>query len=139
MGRHSIRCEVCNKFITHYDEMDDGMCHDCAARLDQMAAQSRCKCYFVLFIVAVMLVVGTLVSLANAEELYQYKVSGHNDHTGLRVVGRMQETDKQGNLKARVYDEMEVKEQCFGAWVAYGVAQVGCENGHQYILEVVEE
>jgi len=77
-------------------------------------------------------------SIAYAEELYSYKVSGHNVHTGLRVVGQAWEQDKKGNLKAKVYDELTIQDHCYGFWVAYGVMQVGCENGHQYILEVVE-
>lgn len=30
---HNIRCEVCNKFITVEDVLDDGMCEECADRL----------------------------------------------------------------------------------------------------------
>jgi uncharacterized paraquat-inducible protein A len=30
---HNIRCEVCNKFITAEDVLDDGMCEKCADRL----------------------------------------------------------------------------------------------------------
>ena len=75
---------------------------------------------------------------AKAEELYNYKVSGQNLHTGLRVVGQAWEQDKDGNIKAKVYDKMKIYDQCWGAWVAYGVMQVGCENGEQYVLEVIE-
>ena len=73
-----------------------------------------------------------------ADELNTYEVSGQNLHTGLRVVGLAWEQDKKGNIKAKVYDKMQIYDQCWGAWVAYGVMQVGCENGEQYVLEVVE-
>ena len=76
--------------------------------------------------------------LARADKLSTYKVSGQNLHTGLRVVGQAWEQDKEGNIKAKVYDKMKIYDQCWGSWVAYGVMQVGCENGEQYILEVVE-
>lgn len=75
---------------------------------------------------------------AHATELNSYKVTGENMRTGLRVVGQAWEQDKEGNLRAKVYDMMQIYDQCWGAWVAYGVMQVGCENGHQYVLEVVE-
>jgi hypothetical protein len=77
-------------------------------------------------------------SVVYAEELYSYKVSGHNVHTGLRVVGQAWEQDKNGNILAKVYDEFSILDHCYGSWVGYGVMQVGCENGYQYILEVVE-
>ena len=76
--------------------------------------------------------------LARADKLNTYEVSGQNLHTGLRVVGQAWEQDKEGNILAKVYDKMQIYDQCWGSWVAYGVMQVGCENGEQYILEVVE-
>ena len=89
-------------------------------------------CVIILFIVLF------IVKLVRADELNTYKVSGQNLHTGLRVAGQVWEQDKEGNIKAKVYDKMKIYDQCWGAWVAYGVMQVGCENGEQYILEVVE-
>ena len=37
--RHKTRCGLCNKFITDEDQRDDGICENCAKRLD--AAASR--------------------------------------------------------------------------------------------------
>lgn len=36
---HNIRCEVCNKFITVEDVLDDGLCEECANRLAWMATR----------------------------------------------------------------------------------------------------
>jgi hypothetical protein len=77
--------------------------------------------------------------MADATELYDYKVYGQNKKSGLMVAGHLWEQDKEGNVLAKVWDEFEIQDQCFGAWVGYGVAQVGCENGIQYVLEVVEK
>ena len=76
---------------------------------------------------------------AKAEELYNYKVYGQNVRTGLTVAGYIWEADKAGNVKAKVFDMLDVQDQCFGTWVGHGVAQVGCGNGYQYVLVVVEE
>lgn len=97
----------------------------------------KLKC--IILIVVLLLIFGAFVSRINAEELNTYKVSGQNLHTGLRVVGQAWEQDKEGNILAKVYDKMQIYDQCWGAWVAYGVMQVGCENGEQYLLEVVEK
>lgn len=96
----------------------------------------KLKC--IILIVVFLLIFGAFISKINADELNTYKVSGQNLHTGLRVVGQAWEQDKEGNIKAKVYDKMKIYDQCWGAWVAYGVMQVGCENGEQYVLEVVE-
>lgn len=92
----------------------------------------------VLFLVAFALF-GAFVSIANSDELYDYEVYGQNKRTGLTVAGHMWEQDKEGNLKAKVWGEFNIHEQCFGAWIGRGVAQVGCENGIQYVLIVLEE
>ena len=88
--------------------------------------------------IIVLFVLLFIAKLVRADELNTYKVSGENLHTGLRVAGQAWEQDKDGNIKAKVYDKMEIFDQCWGAWVAYGTMQVGCENGEQYVLEVVE-
>lgn len=88
--------------------------------------------------IVVLFVLLFIAKLVRADELNTYKVSGQNLHTGLRVVGQAWEQDKDGNIKAKVYDKMQIYDQCWGAWVAYGAMQVGCENGEQYVLEVVE-
>lgn len=92
-------------------------------------------------VVLVLVTIILLVAFATckADELYNYKVAGQNKNTGLVVVGRVWEIDKQGNLKAKIYDELTIQDQCFGAWVGHGVAQVGCENGYQYVVRVTEE
>ena len=36
--KHNIRCGVCNKFITEEDVLDDGLCGECAERLDWLAS-----------------------------------------------------------------------------------------------------
>ena len=76
---------------------------------------------------------------AKSEELYNYKVYGQNKPTGMTVAGHMWETDKSGSVKAKVYDEFSIQDQCNGTWVGHGVAEVGCGNGHQYVLMVVEK
>ncbi|MDY0251440.1 MAG: hypothetical protein RBR45_15550 [Pseudomonas sp.] len=86
----------------------------------------------------VILIIAITAKVVLGGELNTYKVSGENLHTGLRVAGQAWEQDKEGNIKAKVYDKMQIFDQCWGAWVAYGVMQVGCENGEQYMLEVVE-
>jgi hypothetical protein len=35
---HNIRCEVCNKFITVEDVLDDGMCEKCASLISSKAS-----------------------------------------------------------------------------------------------------
>ena len=79
-----------------------------------------------------------ITSTAYAAELGNYRVTGENLHTGLRVVGMAWEQDREGSLKAKVYDMMSTQDECNGSWVGKGVMQVGCGNGHQYVLEVVE-
>ena len=76
---------------------------------------------------------------ARAEELYNYEVYGQNMRTGLTVAGYMWEADKDGNIRAKVFDMLEVQDQCNGTWVGHGVARVGCGNGYQYVLMVVEK
>ena len=93
-------------------------------------------CYMVSIVV--LFVILFVIKVVGADELNTYKVSGENIHTGLRVVGQAWEQDKEGNILAKVYDKMQIYDQCQGSWVAYGVMQVGCENGEQYMLEVVE-
>ena len=86
----------------------------------------------------VLLIVAVMARVVFGGELNTYKVSGQNLHTGLRVAGQAWEQDKEGNIKAKVYDKTQIFDQCWGAWAAYGVMQVGCENGEQYVLEVVK-
>lgn len=102
--------------------------------------KSRFREFLEWWIVAiiVLLVVAIMTRAVFGGELSTYKVTGENLHTGLRVVGQAWEQDKEGNIKAKVYDRMQIYDQCWGAWVAYGTMQVGCENGEQYVLEVVE-
>lgn len=35
---YDVRCELCNKFITEEDMRDDGLCGECAERLDWLAS-----------------------------------------------------------------------------------------------------
>lgn len=95
------------------------------------------KC--IILVVVLLLIFGAFVAKLNADELYNYKVTGQNKSTGLVVVGHVWETDKHGNLRAKIWDEMTVQGDCNGAWIGYGVAQVGCGNGYQYVLKVVEK
>ena len=97
----------------------------------------KLKC--IILVIVVLLIFGVFISKINADELYNYKVTGQNKQTGLVVAGQVWETDKQGNLKAKIFDEMTIQDSCYGAWIGYGVAQVGCENGYQYIVKVVEK
>ena len=102
-----------------------------------MDSMLKLKC--VILIVILLLIFGAFISKINADELHNYKVHGQNKQTGLVVVGHVWETDKQGNLRAKIYDELTIQDQCFGVWVGHGVAQVGCGNGYQYVVCVVEE
>ena len=92
-----------------------------------------------VILVIVTIIIFVVFALARADELYNYKVRGQNKKTGLVVAGHVWETDKQGNLKAKIYDEMTIQDECYGTWVGHGAAQVGCGNGYQYALVVVEE
>ena len=97
----------------------------------------KLKC--ILFVVVFMLIFGVFVSKINADELCHYDMYGQNKSNGLMVVAKVWESDKQGNLKGKVWDEITVQDQCNGTWVGYGVAQLGCGNGVQYVLRVVEK
>lgn len=88
--------------------------------------------------VALTLTVAGKCFLASAEELYSYKAYGQNKSNGLFVAATIWEADKNGNLRAKVQDELLILNQCWGVWTGMGIAQVGCENGIQYILKVVE-
>ena len=90
-------------------------------------------------VVVTIILLAAFVSASKSEELNHYDVYGQNKQTGLTVAGKLWESDKQGNLHGKVYDELTVQDQCNGAWVGYGVAQVGCGNGYQYVLMVVEK
>ena len=74
-----------------------------------------------------------------ADELYNYKIYGQNKKTGLVVAGHVWESDKNGNLVAKIYDKMQIQDQCVGQWVGYGVAEISCESGDGYIVEVVKQ
>lgn len=95
------------------------------------------RCYIASIII--LLVVLFIVKAVRAEELYNYEVYGQNMRTGLTVAGYMWEADKDGNIRAKVFDMLEVQDQCNGTWVGHGVARVGCGNGYQYVLMVVEK
>lgn len=74
-----------------------------------------------------------------AEELYDYRVYGQSKKTGFAVAGQLWETDKRGAVKAKVYDETLVLDNCNGTWSGRGIALVECGNGCKYVLKVVEE
>jgi hypothetical protein len=93
----------------------------------------------IVLVIVTIILLAAFVSAAKSEELYNYKVYGQNKQTGLTVAGVLWESDKQGNLRGKVYDEFSVQDQCNGTWVGYGVAQVGCGNGYQYVLRVIEK
>lgn len=93
----------------------------------------------VVLVIVTIILLAAFVSASKAEELYNYKVYGQNKKTGLVVAGKVWEKDKEGNVTAKIWDEFEIQEQCQGSWVGYGVAQVSCKNGAEYVLEVVEE
>lgn len=97
----------------------------------------KLKC--IILIVVFLLIFGAFISKINAEELYNYEVYGQNMRTGLTVAGYMWESDKDGNITAKVFDELEIQDECNGTWVGRGVARVGCGNGYQYVLMVVEK
>ena len=99
----------------------------------------KMKC--ILLVIVFLLIFGAFIfiSKANAEELCYYDMWGQNKQTGLMVAARIWETDKEGNLHGKVYDEMSVEDQCNGTWIGHGVAQVGCGNGYQYVLRVIEK
>ena len=99
---------------------------------------------FLLFIAVAIAAVIILIIIISpaflfADELYNYKIYGQNKETGLVVAGHVWEADKNGSLVAKIYDKMEIVDQCFGQWVGYGVAEIKCENGHTYVVEVVED
>jgi hypothetical protein len=94
----------------------------------------------IILILVMLIVFGAFFCIkTDADELHDYKVYGQNKSTGLMVAGHAWETDKEGNLLAKVWDEFEINDECRGNWVGYGVAQVVCENGVEYVLEVVEK
>jgi hypothetical protein len=141
MTRHGIRCEVCNKFITFGDKADDGMCVACAHLIEQQVDKRTTfyRRFFLLVMLAMLAAIFILIAkVSSADELYNYKVYGQNKQSGLMVAGHVWETDKQGNVLGKLWDEFEINDNCKGAWVGYGVAQVLCENGIEYVLEVVE-
>lgn len=86
----------------------------------------------------IFLIVALALKVADAQELYHYKVHGENNSTGLVVAGWMWEHEVKGDVRAKIMDQMSVLQECNGSWVGKGVARVGCENGQQYYLEVVE-
>jgi hypothetical protein len=96
------------------------------------------KLKLIILITIALFVFGCIISIANSEELYSYKVHGQNVKTGLMVAGQVWESDKSGNIIAKVWDEFDIHEQCAGSWVGYGVAKVSCDNGNEYVLEVSE-
>lgn len=93
----------------------------------------------VVLIIVALIIYGGFISFANSDELYHYKAHGQNKKSGLVVAGQIWEADKNGTLTAKIWDEFEIQEQCRGSWVGYGVAQLHCENGIDYVLEVVED
>ena len=93
----------------------------------------------ILVIVTIIILAAFAYTKANSSDLHFYDMWGQNKQTGLMVAARIWETDKEGSLHGKVYDEMTVQDQCNGTWVGYGVAQVGCGNGYQYVLRVVEK
>ena len=97
----------------------------------------KLKC--IIAVIVILVLYGFLISKLNASDLHFYDMWGQNKQTGLMVAARIWESDKEGNLHGKVYDEMSVQDQCNGTWVGYGVAQVGCGNGYQYVLRVVEK
>lgn len=92
-------------------------------------------------VILILVIIILLVAFASAraEELYHYEVYGQNKITGLVVAGYLWESDKEGNLRGKVFDQLTVQGECNGTWVGHGVAQVGCGNGYQYVLMVVEK
>jgi hypothetical protein len=142
MTKHSIRCSVCNKFITFEDMADDSMCVPCSERINSFIDRSTAgyrRVTMILLGISIGLALLLIAVMADANELYDYKVYGQNKSTGLMVAGHLWEQDKEGTVLAKIWDEFEIQDQCLGAWVGYGVAQVGCENGVEYVLEVVEK
>lgn len=97
------------------------------------------KLKLVIIFALLLIITGTIVSVVNSEELYSYKVTGQNVKTGLIVAGQVWESDKNGNIVAKIWDEFQIHEQCAGSWAGYGVAEVRCDNGNKYVLEVIEE
>ena len=85
------------------------------------------------------ILIAACVSTTNADELNNYNVYGQDAKTGLYVSAIMWETDKSGNVKARVLDKLDVFDDCRGTWQGKGVAKVTCSNLYEYVLKVVEK
>ena len=83
-------------------------------------------------------VILSISTISSAEELNNYEVYGQNIQSGLYVAGLMWEQDKNGNVKARILDRLDVLDECKGQWAGKGIAKVTCSNFNEYILRVVE-
>lgn len=50
---YDARCELCNKFIAEEDKRDDGLCGECAERLDAAASRRVLRWQLVTYALAI--------------------------------------------------------------------------------------
>ena len=108
--RHSIRCKVCERFITFDDMLDDEMCEACAARITEIVHErSRILRWIVIVLLTGWLILGVLFLIlswpnhANAFNV-EYYVTGVNLTTNERVVGWLDGTLGEANVQGYVLD-----------------------------------
>lgn len=113
MTRHSLRCSVCNKYVTFSALADDGMCEHCANVVERKVKE-RLKIVRVALVVLFSIIIALMVLLimsttARAETKFveEYYVTGVNLTTNERVVGWLDGVLGQPEVSGYVLDQGE--------------------------------
>lgn len=113
MSKHSMRCRVCNKFVTWRDVLDDGTCESCHKNMEAYAEARAKRLRQALMVLAflwiMMFVLGIwLYSKASAETSFreEFYVTGVNLETNERVVGWLDGELGGNEVQGTVWDRL---------------------------------
>ena len=96
MAKHQDRCSVCSRYVTHADMSDDGMCANCANRIDTLVDRRTANYRLIIKMLIALLIMSAVSASAllsecayggDSEFIEEYYVTGINLTTNERVVG----------------------------------------------------
>ena len=106
-NHHAVQCQLCRKFITFEDMLDDAMCEACASKIETIVEERSRLLRYVLYVSALAwtAMLSLFLAFTRADAfMVEYYVTGVNLTTNERVVGWLDGTLGEADVQGYVLD-----------------------------------
>ena len=106
-NHHAVQCQLCRKFITFEDMLDDALCEACASKIETIVEERSRLLRYVLYVSALawIAMLSLFLAFTRADAfMVEYYVTGVNLTTNERVVGWLDGTLGESEVSGYVLD-----------------------------------